>query len=384
MKRTQTPVNTRKGGATRKATSGNLLLRFVRHLDAPHVNGSFSGPHGPLFHRWLPDGPRHARQLPTDDPNAEITVWFKRYGFNNAGLITFSLDHNDVDPDRLSRQGVVAAGPLFGTIRLSNVTRAEALALSRNLIDSQVYKAFGKRVIRILQPPLNSFLGVLREHFGQYWIPNIETWDSRRESIGNYCSSLQLQWSSDNGASWTPFRPTANIISLTASLASPETFREFMTEQDWTDLPGLLGSGFMSSVALKTLVTAYAALDHGQLRNALIEGVTVADLTVSEVVRRGVAPSNRNSIGAFLNLPISSRLVVVTGTSGVTALDLLDNALAAIVVRNKVVHEGWWPKDDGRRMEIERSLRSLLKLCALLLGNPIKFPQADVGNRTMI
>jgi Transposase IS66 family len=284
-----------------------------------------------------------------------------------------------VSPDETGWR--VGAVPHWLWVFATPETTVYAIRPGRSFDDAATILApdFDGVLIRDGWAPYRQFTAALH----QYWIPTIEAWDSRRESLGNYCSGLQLQWSSDKGATWTPLRPTANVINMTATLASPETFREFMTEQDWADLPGLLGSGFTSSLALKTLVTAYAALDRGKLRNALIEAVTVADLTVSEVVRRGLPAANRNSIGAFLKLPISTQLLVIATTSGTTALNLLDDAVAAIAARNRIVHEGWWPTDDDGQREIDRSLRSLLRLCALLLGNPIKFPQADVGNRTM-
>ncbi len=78
-----------------------LLLKFARPLATP---SELVRLHGPLFYRWLPDGEKNAITLSTNDDNANLKVWFERYGFVDGGFVRFSYDRREVTPDIIHTQ----------------------------------------------------------------------------------------------------------------------------------------------------------------------------------------------------------------------------------------------------------------------------------------
>jgi hypothetical protein len=117
------------------AKSPPLLIRFQIDLEKEGAHEWFC-PHGPLFHRWLPDGQRDAIQLNTGHPSATIRVWFERFGvtINRASEteeVVFVRDKREVDPASMDRQGVLSAGPLFGELRLEKYGDDEMKAITQ-------------------------------------------------------------------------------------------------------------------------------------------------------------------------------------------------------------------------------------------------------------
>jgi hypothetical protein len=146
---------------------------------------------GPAFHRWLPDGERDALALDTEDPAAELRVWFERRGYigtegPDEGFIRYSPDRREVDPAIMERQGVLEAGPLLGAIGLRDVPNDQFRAVAEGRTGDPAYVALGKRVVkRVVYPPVSRLIDILRTTYGQFWFRPLAPWDSRRQSLGN-------------------------------------------------------------------------------------------------------------------------------------------------------------------------------------------------------
>jgi len=63
-----------------------LILQFVVDLK-DHDHEFPFGPHGAVFHRWVPDGPADGIKLDVGDPQATLTLWFERRGYVDKGSI---------------------------------------------------------------------------------------------------------------------------------------------------------------------------------------------------------------------------------------------------------------------------------------------------------
>jgi hypothetical protein len=96
-----------------------LLLKFAVLLEDMNEPG-ISKDYGPKFHRWLPDGEANSINLDVGHPDITLKVWHERRGFIQRNEIRFDYERFEVDPDVMSRQGVLQAGPLFGCLVFRN------------------------------------------------------------------------------------------------------------------------------------------------------------------------------------------------------------------------------------------------------------------------
>jgi hypothetical protein len=352
-----------------------LLLKFAINLE----NYPFAASHhyGPLFHRWLPDGEKDAIVLNTRDPQAKLRVWLERRGFVANKSIRFDYERREVDCSIISTQAVLEAGPLFGIMEIQELSEEELRVITNNETGNEAYMRLGKRVIKLIYPPLRRFIEILRSNYGQHWIPNLGKWDSRRESLGNYChSTLQLKWSLDNGKTWNPFEPDKPSVII--SLTILKDFSGYLTGEDWKALAKVVQSEYEPTIAGLLLCRAQQLLDQGSLKYAFIEGVSMIELAVSEFAKSSLKSSEIliDSVSSFWGLPLKTQMTIVAAMSGKVPKEDLENTVRAIDIRNKIVHEGLDPTPD-----LEGSLLGLLNTAAALVSGPkFRFLTASPGN----
>lgn len=358
-----------------------LLLRFAVNLcdtSYPFMH------HGPLFHRWLPDGENDAILLVTEDPSAELKVWFERFGFRReaGGFIIFDYKRREVDPDTMSKQAVLDAGPLMGLLKIPEMPQDEVLPILNNEVGDARYVALGKRIVRLIYEPVARFLDILRTNYGQYWIRKPDRWDSRRYSLGAYCDQLlDLQWSLDEGQTWTPFVPDERILSVKVTMPSVRDFYQYLTKDEWQELAKVSREKREPSLGAFLLSRAHQSLDQGDLKDALVEGVSALEVALREFGRRRFCADKHiaKEVQAFWDLPLRAQLIAIVTTLDTAQLDELKLAIQAINMRNRVVHDGWTPPDST-----ERQVRGLLHTVSRLLpGRPFKFPRINSGNKLM-
>ena len=358
-----------------------IELRFAISL----VDYEFSSPgqnSGPLFHRWLPNGEANALTLEIKDPNAELRVWFNRYGFVSNDFIVFDQKKREVDPSVMERQAVLDAGPLFGGLILSKISEEELEAIGNGKEDDSLYLSMGKRIVQLIYEPIHRFLQILRVNFGQYWLRNLTAWDSRELSLGAYCSSmLNLKWRPDPNSEWSDFRPTKSVRSVTVTVPSDVEFKQYLQKEDFYSLPEVLDSGYTPNLASMCLIRSHQNRDIGVWSYAFIEAYTALELTISDLIRSRYSTSDsiKNARQTFFNLPKKAQLVSIASIEGTIPIEDLNLALLAIEIRNKVVHEGYDPPPN---IENRKALNALLRVIAHFLSGPsFKFPKMNSGNR---
>mgnify|MGYP000023412757 CR=1 FL=1 len=357
-----------------------LLLKFVVWLENYNLPDVVC-PHGLLFHRWLPDGKKDAIILDTGDSNAKLKVWFERYGYVDNGYIKFDYERREVDPNIIPKQAILDGGPLFGELEIQGLSEEELEALRENKIGSEAYVRLGKRIVkRVIYPTIRRFIDILRTNYGQYWVKNIEPWDSRKGSLGYYCNSiLQLKWSLDGGRTWRPFIPNEIKIGP-ITLTILEDFTSYLTEKDWKELEKVFNGGYEPSLACLLISRAHALLNQGNLKYAFIEGVSALEIALSEFIKRN-APQLPDPLVNYLKLhfrkmPIKARLMIVATASGKIPTEDLEKAIKAIDIRHDIVHEGRDPPADSKEM-----VRALLNAAAALVTGPkFRFLNANPGN----
>jgi len=342
----------------------DLLLKFSIHLEQTYHAGGWTE-HGPLFHRWLPDGERDAIEVSTCENDVRLRVWFERRGYVDRGFITYDRGRREVDTAIMARQGKLDAGPLLGSLLVRSLPEREVEALRKG----KPYVALGKKVARLLVPPIRRFVKVLRTNYGQYWIREVKKWDSRSESLGSYCSYLGLAWSLDDGKTWSPFRPNILRASITAGGVD---FSQYLTQLDWKQISDISRKGDEPLLPAVLLAKTNELLREGNLRYALVEGVSALELALHHFIEQNLRADKKlsSSMSTFWQLPLRTQVVAVAASVVAISREDLKNTLAAIESRNAAVHEGRAPSGNTKL-----ELLGLMRTVATLLGAAsFKFP----------
>jgi hypothetical protein len=357
------------------------IVRMSFHLRLE--TGAFAGPPqivGPLFHRFVPNGQSDAVYLtPEGDPH-EVRIWFERAAKQVQGFLKWEQNGSQFDEAIMRRQGKIEGGPLRGEMLVPDVTDDEIVSLLRNpkalnesfgqdAENDRAYVALGKRVIEVLQPRLTNFVSTLRNQYGQYWLEELPEWDSRRCTLGTYCSSvLGLVWWSERTQDWRRFLPTNSGSTVTAERHPGRGYAEYLTEEDWRRFQRTRCLADVST-EVQLLGNATRALDFREYRQAFIEVMSALELVIA---RRLTSTSEmaRRAVQSFLDRETqSAQVAIVLLATGANSLEIED-ALTAIKVRNRVAHEGYLPGAAEAT-----ALRNVMKTIQRLAGlDEIKSP----------
>src|SRR5579885_438589 len=276
-----------------------LFIRFLVHLKNHNIEFS---PEGPLTHRWLPDGENDAISLNTGDFDFILKVWFKRRGYVSGSMIEYDSSKEEVDSSIIPKQGILEAGIMTGFLEAKNIPSDRFDAVTNNLIGDANYISFGKEIIKKIQPPIASFLKILRIRYGQYWLNDFLPFDSRGGSIGGYCNSLRMKWSLDGKTDWKDFTPDQPAIHFTSTFMRDYAgYRDYITEEDWRQIGNEASKEYSPSLSMSILVKSWEYLDQDDLKRAILEGVTALELATGEYLRikLGVLGLTASDLGKF-------------------------------------------------------------------------------------
>lgn len=357
-----------------------LYLKFAVVLEdfgiEPYSVADGKRHHGPLFHRWLPDGERNAITLPSGDPRAILQVWFDRTGYVEEGRIKFDYERSEVDPELIPLQDILDAGPLRGLIKIEEPDDEVLFALQENIVGGPPYLNFGRKIYRMAHPQLNRFLAILRSNFGQYWISELSEWDPNEQSLGTYFSTIiQMRWSVDETGEWRDFVPQSPEATSSREVSAPPDYGNYLGAVDWNELQEVVRQDFVPSLAATTLVRTHRLIEEHVLKQALVEGVTALEIAINEYVQTRLH-SNRflaDRLPFFWNLSLTDRLVALATTLNVSLPDV-EGTLKCVEMRNQMVHG-----DSEPPMSAWTELQCLLKTVGSLLPGPrFRFPAYHV------
>lgn len=352
-----------------------ILFKFTIGLQDYNIPNN---PRGLLFHRWLPDGGKNAVTLHTGDSKSSLKVWFERHGIVKDGWIVFELNHHKVDPKIMSLQGVLESGPVYGLLKIQNVITKQKTVLKKNIIGNAEYTKLAKRVVNILQPSVSKFLNTLRINYGQYWVREIEKWNSKEISLGNYCNNLHLKWSDNNGKTWSRFLPDKKEIRMIFKLENG--VENYISQNDWKELVKVIKGGYKPSFAGITLVQAQEYMDRNELKHAFVEGVTALELATTEFLKKKLTGNTlEKRLNEFLNISLYNQVISIVMGKNEISQETLEHTLKAISIRHDIVHKGFNPTTNMKIHLIE-----LLKTVSMIIGvKQIRFPAAGHGGRIM-
>ena len=353
-----------------------LYLKFAVVLEdfglEPYSVADGQRHHGPLFHRWLPDGERAAISLPTFDPKATLQVWFERTGYVEGGRIKFDYERAEIDPELIPLQDILDAGPLRGMIKVEDPDDEILFALQQNIVGGPPYVNFGRRIYRMLHPQLHRFLGILRSNFGQYWINELSEWDPNLQSLGTYFSTIiQMRWSADEAGEWRDFVPEPPETLHPPEEASPPDYRNYLGAADWDELQRVVQQHYVPSLAATTLVRTHRLIEEHALKQALVEGVTALEIAINEYVQGRLHSSRMlaDRLPFFWKLSLADRLVALATTLNVP-LPEVEGTVKCVDLRNRMVHESSEPPQSAWM-----DLQGLLQTVGSLLPGPrFRFP----------
>lgn len=363
-----------------------LKLRFRIDLSKPSI-GAIGEP-GPLFHQWLPDGKNDAVALAAPDEQEQITVWFERRTLVDRGFLRWDYGGKDFDHNIMSRQGKLEGGHLFGEMN-ATVSNAELAAIENKPIKldetfgtydpkSTDYLEAGKRVASKIQSRVERFVLRLRTQYGQYWLKDVPPWDSRRMSLGTYCSSvLSLQWQSETSVGWFRFLPTPGSQTITAQKIPGRGYAEYLTEADWRKFQAQEWKDDID-VGIQMLGTATEALDTGNWSYAFVTVASALEIALSARMKKGEShPQIKKALNRFDDQEtLPGRSAVVLLACG-AELDAVSAVLAAIEIRNRVVHEGARPTEQQAS-----ALRPVMQTIGKLMQiDALKTPILTNGNQ---
>jgi len=368
-------INKKKSGVD---NMNKILFKFAIILEDDGLLKHY----GPLFHRWLPNGFKDAINLNMGDPNYKLKVWFERRGFVRDGFIMFNYDKYEVDEKIIPKQGVLEGGPLFGLLEFKGLSEKELESVRQDRRDKD-YLSLGKKVVnKIIFPRVSNFLNILRIVYGQYWIKELEMWDTKKESLDSYCNSIELYWSLDDGKNWHRFIPNdPSPIALKIEL-SDEKFKQFITNDDWDLIKNLVESNFEPTLAAECLIRSREFLIADNIRSSIIEGVTALEIAVEEFIRNRIKSSGYPNGFFDINIirDIRTKVKNIAAIQGNISIDIIEKVMKIIEMRHRVVHDGWNPPKQSFS-SIRIQLLGLYKFIIFLLGSPyLKFPFANPGN----
>ncbi len=331
---------------------------------------------GPLFFRFLPDGEADAIEVPIGNEAYSLSLWFERRGYvDHRGLIVWDAKRREVTADLVSRQGILQGGPLFGRLQVNNVTDAELKALRADLVGHSEYEAFAKRCLDIIVPHSSRLIKILRDTYGQYWIPELHTWDSRTVTLGAYCrNTLQMRWRESADDTYRDLIPTQPNFTIRLE-ADDWDNPQYISVSDWHDMHKLMAQKFEPPLASSVTARANELLEGGNIRHAIIEAVTAIEIAIAGVMTR--AEVDKNELNFFWSTGLQNRLMIVAAARGDLDRKSLDKLLEIIDLRNKIVHEGRSATEMSRPL-----VRLVLRALQCWIDGPLpKFPRASHGNR---
>jgi len=369
-----------------KSRGQAVWIKFGLHL-------ARAGSHapGPVFHRWYPKGEQDSIHLDAGHPKTEMKVWLDLVV--PSGLASFALE-TDTNPED---QGAIECGPLRGLLKIRDVDERTVSVLKEFDVEAFLeeaskrepdfsdltagvppdYVEFAKRVSRdLIFPAVNALVEKLRVEYGQYWLQQPRSWDSRDESLSSYCAHFRLMWGLSAEGPWHKLRPGLPTSMGHIEMAAKSRFREFLEEADWRQIQQEPTFAEDSSVVAQVAMNARQLLDEGQTRYALVECATALEIAVQGFLRREAEGQEElvQLVRDRSREPRPWQLFAVT--AGRVPNDDITAACRAIKMRNDLVHDGVDPGDSAR----SACEGALSVVQALVKPTVRKLPSLSVGN----
>ncbi len=322
------------------------------------------GIQGPLFSKFLPNDKEDTIEIKIKD-GLIISFWFERRGFHDeSGFIRYKFKRKEINDSVISRQGIIEGGPLFGMLEFDQEIPKDILKQTES--DNEEIMRYTKIIVKIIAEETQKILDLLRFNFGQYWIVANINWDSRECNLGYHCQNrIGLKWFDEESETWNDLIPDKSQASISGiSINIKRDYSDYMTSENWNKFKELIVTGHSPSLGQRHLINAFITLDSGDLVKAFIDAVTALEIALDKYYKSIKDKSQK--IGDLFNrikdLGNKEQLInIFVDNKTITTIEL-ENAIDAIDIRNKIVHEAY-VAIAGDRVKLE----VLLKLISILI-----------------
>lgn len=159
----------------------------------------------------------------------------------------------------------------------------------------------------------------------------------------------------------------------------PELYHQYLLEDEWENIGHQITLNNEIPFPLQYASQCWRFLDQGDVKRAVIEGITSLELTINHIIHEGLdnLEIGFEKIDDFTkNVKLQTKLMIVSGLKNNVTKKELDDALEIYSIRNKLVHEGKEPPQN-----IEPKILNLINLISKLLFDfTSKFPSLNHPN----
>ena len=335
---------------------------------------------GPLFHKWLPNNDESAIILQAFRESIKIKVWFERRGVMKDKQIFYDdqKKKNTIDSTRISKQYILSGGHLFGSFEMADITQEELEVMTQNLQGNDLYVNLGKRVAKMLAPPIIIFVDLLRINYGQYWLRPFHKWDSQKQSIGSYCRRILLRWKTENDNIWHDFIPNKLVDKITFEIWGDDKYLSYLNGEDWEDIKKLVQTDFKPDLALEILNRAHEEWDHSNYSRAVTDAITALEIAMDKRLKKVNESNNfQTQINKFDDKwDLDTKIFVIF--NDLVPKETLFSAIQCIKLRNQIVHEG------VRAHKTDKELFLGIKSCIKSIYPQITLKFPSIGAKQII
>ena len=207
-------------------------------------------------------------------------------------------------------------------------------------------------------------------------------WNPKDESLGSYFGKIYTRYSIDNEETWDDFVPDM-IREARLFIETQSDFSSYISKKDWNALDNIDLSEFKSTLAVKLLQAAHQLKDEENYKQAIIEAHISLEVAISDFFKNRLSLSKhiRKSMETFGQLKTKPQLATISSLIGGLSEKDIENAVSVVEIRNKIVHDGFSPKND---FDTRKKLESMFTIIAKLISDkPIRFPSASTSNKLL-
>jgi len=258
----------------------NEIYFKIRKVIGDPRDDHFSGPHGPLCTRWLPNRKMNELEFEADALHS-MSLYFDKFGVvDDSSMVNFKY-RTPLDPNaKVNRQAILDAGPIFGfgSIEVS----AETFEKVR-LGDVGVEIELATGILEGVLIPLRSVIARIKYQFGQYWLSeNLPEVIDQEIPLYDVCTSLSLKVSVDQ-EQWHKLCPSnGRNQSITGVVSSENTFSKYIKPEDWESLLDHYEPVLWERIFLR----ARESLDDRAFEYAVLDCFTALEILSADLVRK--------------------------------------------------------------------------------------------------
>jgi hypothetical protein len=348
-------------------------------FDVPFADYSLPRPtFGPKFSRFLPYGENETIDVPLGHQNYSLCLWFERHGrLDETGWIQFDQEGvNGFSDEHILRQAVIDGGHLYGRLLARNVAQDVVDAMENRAFGNEDYMAFARQSVDLILPPCRVLVRILKNEYGQYWIPeDVLSWNSRNRSLGYFCSRvLNMQWRIHGAGKFQHFVPTVPTMTFTKRPLEFHLDGEYIDATDWNQIKEAVSRGTEPAFFTEVMVRAHRMLDNRDIRGAVVETSTALELAIDSLMRLSTVTAKE--LARFFQLDVKSRFLVIASLRQIDRSSI-DNVCKLLRLRNKIVHEGATVEKEVHTLVTE----VLVGMRKWAPGAMKKFPVVNHGNK---